>query len=225
MAIAQAIEAAERDGSADPLVMPPTVGGGTIGAVRAFLAVVPPLRVLEHLDDHLQPRRDADGVSPSWRWTRPEHLHLTLAFLADLPDWRVEELVTGLTDWGARHTRMSMSLGQAGAFPAPDRAKVLWVGVAEPEVRQTLTEWSMALRGLCNHHGAPPDGQRFTPHVTVARSGRARCAGRWVQALDAYRSPAFDVTEVSLLQSHLGEGPGRTPRYEVVHQAQLALGG
>ena len=35
------------------------------------------------------------------------------------------------------------------------------------------------------------DGQRFTPHVTVARSTRRVSAGRWVQALDAYESAKF----------------------------------
>jgi 2'-5' RNA ligase len=42
-----------------------------------------------------------------------------------------------------------------------------------------------------------------------------------VQALDAYDSPAFEVGAIVLVQSHLGEGPGRSPRYEVRHRFAL----
>lgn len=173
------------------------------------------------LDAYLQPRRDAD-TDRDWRWSRAEQLHLTLAFLADVPDWQEEPLAEALTAWAARHAGLRMSLGTAGAFPDPGGAKVLWVGVPEEAARRELTAWAGQLRGLASHHGADVDGTRFTPHVTVARSGRRRAAGRWVQALDAYRSEPFDVAELHLVQSHLGEGPGRRPRYEVRCSAPLA---
>lgn len=188
--------------------------------MRCFLAVLPPPEVVEHLDDHLEARRLAD-TDRDWRWTRTAHLHLTLAFLADLPEWREEDLAAALDAWSARHRPLTMSFGQAGAFPEPGRAKVLWVGVTEPAAREELSAWAGQLRALATHHGADVDGQRFVPHVTAARSPRARAAGRWVQALDAYRSPSFTVTEVALVRSHLGQGPGRSPRYETLHEAVL----
>jgi 2'-5' RNA ligase len=77
------------------------------------------------------------------------------------------------------------------------------------------------LRDLASHAGADVDGQRFTPHITVARSPRRVKAGRWVQSLDAYESPEFLVEEVALIRSHLGEGPGRSPRYEVRESLRL----
>lgn len=188
--------------------------------MRAFLAVLPPDSVVADLDAFLQPRREAD-TEHLWRWSRPEQLHLTLAFLADLPDWQEEPLVEALTGWAARHPALRMSLGTGGAFPDPAQAKVLWVGVPEEQARQDLTAWAGQLRQLANRHGGDVDGMRFSPHVTVARSGRRRTAGRWVQALDSYRSASFDVTHVHLVQSHLGEGPGRRPRYEVRASAEL----
>lgn len=188
--------------------------------MRAFFAVLPPTEVLEDLAAYLEPRRDAD-TERVWRWTRTQHLHLTLAFLADLPDWREEELIASGEEWAARQHPVRMSWGRAGAFPDPGAAKVMWVGVTGEDARQELVGWSRALRDQANHAGAEVDGQRFTPHVTVARSARRVSAGRWVQALDAYESPEFVVSEVALVQSHLGEGPGRSPRYEVRHTFTL----
>ena len=188
--------------------------------MRAFFAVLPPQEILDHLTTHLEPRRDAD-TERKWRWTRPEHLHLTLAFLADLPEHREEELAETATDWASRQHPVRMRWARAGAFPDPGAAKVMWVGVSDEDARRALVAWSRALRGLANHSGAEVDGQRFVPHVTVARSARPVRAGRWVQALDAYESPEFELDQLALVQSHLAEGPGRSPRYEVRHRLTL----
>ncbi|WP_256840187.1 RNA 2',3'-cyclic phosphodiesterase [Ornithinimicrobium faecis] len=189
--------------------------------MRAFFAVLPPQEIRDHLAAHLEPRRDAD-TERVWRWTRVEHLHLTLAFLADLPEHREDELAQAAAEWAARQQPLRMQWGRAGAFPDPGGAKVIWIGVTAEEVGRELSGWSRSLRDLSSHAGADVDGQRFVPHVTVARSARRVRAGRWVQSLDAYESPPFDVSEVVLMQSHLGEGPGRSPRYEV--RRTLSLG-
>lgn len=191
--------------------------------MRAFFALLPPEGVREDLTEHLQPRREAD-TERAWRWTRAEHLHLTLAFLGDLPEWREDDLVEAAAAWAARQQPVEMRWGTAGAFPDPGAAKVLWVGVLGAEADRALRSWSRALRDLASHVGADVDGQRFVPHVTVARSARKVLAGRWVQALDAYASPAFTASDIALVVSHLGEGPGRSPRYEVRHTFALAAG-
>lgn len=190
--------------------------------MRAFLAVLPPEEVIEHLHGHVGPRRDSDAAGDrDWRWTRPEHQHVTLAFMAALPDWCLDALVADGRAWAARQRPCPLVLGRAGAFPDPGRAKVLWVGVEPQPARAELARWSRALRDLASHAGAQVDGMRLRPHLTVARSGRPRPAGRLVQALDTYQSAAFTVTEVALVQSHLGEGPRRSPRYVVLERFLL----
>jgi RNA 2',3'-cyclic 3'-phosphodiesterase len=57
------------------------------------------------------------------------------------------------------------------------------------------------------------DGQRFRPHLTVARTRFPHDATSWVRLLDAYAGPPFEVTEVELVESHLGEGPRGRPRH------------
>ena len=42
-----------------------------------------------------------------------------------------------------------------------------------------------------------------------------------VQALDTLRTPAWVADEVALVASHLGQGPGGTPRYEARHGWRL----
>ena len=183
--------------------------------MRCVLAVFPPAGVVDDITGFLEPRRTATQGMP-WRWTRPGSHHITLAFMADYPDQRVEELSQGLDAWARRRAPLTMTVSGAGAFPNPERARVLYLGVpGEAAVR--LGEWSQQLRALVTHHGGSPDGMGFTPHLTVARANRGQRGGRLVQALDTYASAVFTVSEVALVESHLGER-----RHEVLHRASLS---
>lgn len=193
-----------------------------MGPMRAFLALVPPTEVIEQLDDVLAPRRDALAPRGEWRWTRPEHRHLTLAFLPELDDWREEDLVEAGQRWADRTAPARMSLRGAGAFPDPGAARVLWAGVDEAGPG-TLEHWARTLRALASRAGGRVDGTRFLPHVTLARSvGGPRAAGHLLQALDTVETSTWTADEVCLVRSELGQGPGGTPRHTVLHRWTLA---
>ena len=182
--------------------------------MRCFIAVTPPVDVVADIDRFLEPRRTATDGSP-WRWSRPTTYHLTLAFMADHPGHRIEELVQGLDEWAGRHAPLAMSIAGAGGFRGPERARVLYLGVPG-DAATTLGEWSGQLRALATHHGGSPDGTGFRPHVTIARTRRARNAGRLLQALDTYASREFIVDGIVLVESRL-----TTRTHEVLHRAAL----
>src|SRR5690242_15221806 len=96
-----------------------------------FVAVVPPARALEHLEDFLLARRDAD---PGFRWTTPEQWHLTLAFMADVDERRLDDMVDRLTRAAARRRPFSVVVTGGGAFPNVARAKVIYAGVQTDDV-------------------------------------------------------------------------------------------
>ena len=56
--------------------------------MRAFVAVLPSQEAVDDLDAFLDVRREA----AAFRWTRPEQWHLTLAFMAELPERRLDDL-------------------------------------------------------------------------------------------------------------------------------------
>lgn len=184
--------------------------------MRCFLAVVPPEEVRESIARFLEPRQLASATT-SWRWSPSRNHHITLAFMAEYPSGRVEELTAALDDWASRHRRVRMTIAGAGAFGSPARAKVLYLAVPPPG-GVVLGEWSEQLRALVSHHGGKPDGAGFTAHLTVARSRRGEQAGRLLQALDTYASDPFEITEAVLVESHPAEH-----RHEVLHRARLAM--
>ena len=180
-----------------------------------FVALVPPEEAVEDLDAFLEVRR---GAAP-FRWTTAEQLHVTLAFLAEVPDRSLDELVERLAAAARRRTPAAARIAGGGAFPHPDAAKVLWAGLDADA--DELARMAEGARRAAAAAGVAVDGQRFLPHLTVARLGRGQQVTRWVQLLDGYAGPSWVADEWSLVASHLGEGPGRRPRHEVVETLRV----
>jgi len=176
-----------------------------------FVAVRPPEPAVEDLEAFLDVRRE----QAAFRWTLPEHWHLTLAFLAEVPERVLDDVEERLAHVAGRHRATEARITGGGAFPHVGAAKVIWAGldVADPA---GLGHLATGCRAAAAKAGVAPDGQRFRPHLTLARTGRSVEATRWVRLLDGYRGPAWTVGEVALVASHLGEGPQRRPRYETV---------
>jgi 2'-5' RNA ligase len=186
--------------------------------MRMFVAVTPPTEAVEHLDDFLDVRRAVAG----FRWTPVEHFHVTLAFLAAVPDRALDDLVERLGRAATRRTAFSTAVAGGGAFPHPARRGV-WAGLDLDEPGATeLTRLATGARAAASRAGIAVDGQRFRPHVTVARLRVPEGVSSWVRLLDSYRGPEFTVDRVALVASYLGQGPRGRPRYETLETFTLS---
>jgi 2'-5' RNA ligase len=186
---------------------------------RMFVAVIPPEEVVEDLEEFLAPRREA----APFRWTLAEQLHLTMAFAAQVPDRSYEEMVDRLAEAAGRRSAMEARITGGGAFPHVGRARVLFAGI-ETDADE-LERLAVGARNALTVAGVEVDGQRFRPHLTLARMRRPIEATNWVRVLDTYNGPSWTIDEIALVASHLGEGPRRRPRHEVVETFSLGPAG
>lgn len=187
--------------------------------MRLFAAVIPPDHVVEDLDAFLAPRREAGP----FRWTLPEQWHLTLAFMPDVEERRLDDLVERLARAAKRRTAFRLRVGGGGAFPNAGRARVLFAGVDGNESARTeLSRLATGARAAASKAGAEPEGGKFRAHLTLARLGRPAEVSSWVRLLDGYVGPDWEVGELALVASYLGEGPRKRPRYEVLETNMLA---
>lgn len=186
------------------------------GSMRMFVAAVPPAEIVSDLAEFLAPRQDV--ADSGWRWSDPAQWHLTLAFLASVPERALDDLTDRLARAATRRAPIPLRVQGGGAFPHVGNARVLYGGLAilEESAAVELRRLAEGCRAAANRAGAPADGARFRPHLTLARRNRPVEATRWVRILDGYSSPPWPVTEVRLVESHLGEGPRGRPRHEVV---------
>src|SRR5690242_18896251 len=179
--------------------------------MRMFVAAVPPPEVLEDLEEFLSVRREA----AAFRWAVPEQWHVTLAFLADVPDRCYEDLVERLGRAARKRHPMRATIAGGGAYPHVGRAKELWAGV-DLDDREELRRLATGCRAAASKAVVEVAVDTFKLHVTHVRMGRHVEASVWVRLLITYRGPYFAIDEIALIASHLGEGPRKRPRYEVL---------
>jgi 2'-5' RNA ligase len=134
----------------------------------------------------------------------PENLHLTLLFLGEVPERRLEDI-----DLAFRQLRapgFELALAGVGLFGGA-KPRVVYVGAAEnPALRRLQAKVETAARGA----GFDLPARRFAPHVTLARLPE-RLAGRerleaFVAARGGYAAPRFAVEDFRLFRSHLAAG-------------------
>jgi 2'-5' RNA ligase len=104
----------------------------------------------------------------------------------------------------------TVRLAGAGAFPAPDRPRVVWLGIVEgaPELAALAEALSDQLAG----RGWERDERPFRAHLTLGRADGVPGAGRAVAALAdaaATLDAAWKVDRLVVFRSELGRGPAR----------------
>ena len=179
-------------------------------SMRMFIALPLPEAVKEDLSEFLQPRQEA---GPDLRWALPEQWHLTLAFLPEVAERHMDELLERLQRAVTRRKPLDLRLVGAGAFPHPANAKVLWAGVEHEG--QELMRLAGGVRAAGAKSGSAVGGGRFHPHLTLARLSVPADVTRWLRVLDPYSSPPWQAQEVALIASYLGQGRNGTARHEV----------
>src|SRR5947207_11448491 len=71
------------------------------------------------------------GFAPEVRWMKPEALHLTLKFVGEFPETKLDGLKAALA--GVKASPFDISFSGTGFFPTAKSARVFWVGVHADE--------------------------------------------------------------------------------------------
>lgn len=155
---------------------------------------------------------------PAVRWVPPERWHLTVLFLGQVDGAGQVRLERELA--GVAVPAFELRLAGAGRFPPRGRPAVLWVGVAG-QVAALAGLHDAVRRAARAARVGPAPGQRYRPHLTVARFRPPPPAGDvepGLRALAGYDGPTFPATRFTLVRSHLGP----SPRHEAVASWSLA---
>ena len=107
-------------------------------------------------------------------------------------------------------------LGDPSLVLVDTRATERWRGDTEPLERLSASCRSAAVRA-----GVEVDGSKFRPHLTLARANRPLELTRWLRVFDLYAGPSWQVEEIALVQSQLGQG---RPKYQLHETFALGVG-
>jgi 2'-5' RNA ligase len=160
-----------------------------------------------------------DGRS-ALKWIRPEHMHLTLAFLGDVDDGLVQSVVDAIGQ-PLQADRFAIVFGGLGVFPSRGAPRVVWLGVTTgvSEVHGVQREVAARVTRL----GIVLERRAFHPHLTLARWRSPRPSDRrhLVTADRADEVARIAVHNVSLIHSRLSPAG---PTYVSLCRAPLSCG-
>lgn len=109
------------------------------------------------------------------RWVRPELLHITVAFLGEVDEARLDA-ITAAFGRPIGQPPFEMRLGGLGIFPPRGAPRALWIGSqASEDVRgrgspaARLSDLRSEIVSRLARTGLQLDSRSFSPHLTIAR--------------------------------------------------------
>jgi len=118
-------------------------------------------------------RERVAGAAPSAqvRWVEPGNLHISIWFLGEVREPRVEALVAALK--APLDVRpFTLRVGGAGAFPPSGPPRAIWLGIVAG--REGLVAIHDRLRSRLMPLGFEPESREYSPHLTIARVKEVR---------------------------------------------------
>ncbi|MEK7252683.1 MAG: RNA 2',3'-cyclic phosphodiesterase [Actinomycetota bacterium] len=181
--------------------------------LRVFVAVPVPDEVRHRIVASL----DAVVDTIPGRVVRPGNWHVTLRFLGEIDDLGYDMLVSRLaeTDLGRKFRLRWAGLG---AFPHPERATVLWMGLDQGE--DALSTLAKTVDTAIDRAGFPPEDRPFNPHLTLSRLRPIEDVSALVATTAPFAIP-MEVDRVTLYQSLLGSSGAA---YQVLEEFPLTTG-
>ncbi|MEA3407774.1 MAG: RNA 2',3'-cyclic phosphodiesterase [Chloroflexota bacterium] len=177
-----------------------------MASIRTFVAIELTEEALDALG-RLQERLKQARGGGAGRWVRKEGIHLTLKFLGDVAEERVDEVCEAVRRACEGHASFSVTIAGLGCFPHTRRPRVLWAGV-EGEV-DTLCALQEAVEREMVALGFPKERHPFTPHLTLARIHREaraediRALGQMADKASSEQIGGMRVDAVSVMKSDL----------------------
>ena len=164
---------------------------------RLFTAIEVPPDVASRL-------AELRGGLPRARWVDPANYHLTLRFIGDV-DMVVAEEAAGVL---ARVSRAPFDVRISGVDTLGTRKPTAIVAKLAPS--PPLLELQAEHERLLQRIGLPPEGRKYTPHVTIARLDHAstREIADYLGLRGGFTAGPFPVERFVLFSSRNSVGGG-----------------
>jgi 2'-5' RNA ligase len=165
--------------------------------MRVFIAVDLPDEIRDALR-HVQ--RELHSLTTTLRWVAPESIHITLKFLGEVPEKRLEDVNAALT--GLTWKTFTVTVRGVGFFPGNRSPRVFWAGIEAPTMEGLAEQLDTRMQRI----GFEKENRAFRPHITLARAKNTRIDSAFVASVAEYvdhNFGSFTVDRVFLFKSTL----------------------
>jgi 2'-5' RNA ligase len=185
--------------------------------MRLFIAIVlsEPIReALAQAQAHLK------YAGADVKWVAKDNIHLTLKFLGEVPEGKLQQIKDALDEIGKSFTPFEISLAGLGAFPNISSPRVIWVGLDKgaAESADVAARVDEAMEGL----GFAKEPRPFAAHLTIGRVRSLKNKEALKEKITGYglRVTGYEtIYSIALFQSTLTP---KGPLYTRLHEAKFA---
>ena len=190
--------------------------------MRTFIAIELPQKIIGTLSA-LQ--NQLKNTQADVKWVAPENIHLTLKFLGEVDEKKIEKIIQALEETAKDSQPFSIRLCALGAFPKINFPRVIWVGIdaGDEETKNIAFVLEEKLQKL----GIPKEKRPFSSHITIGRVRSGINREKLVKELDILQGKGllqenleFLATKITLFKSTLTP---KGPIYEILKEASFQI--
>ena len=165
--------------------------------MRVFIAIDLPSPIRESLG---QIQRELKSLTDSVKWVAPESIHITLKFIGEIPEKRIDDINVALR--GFSWKAFTVKVRGVGFFPGTRSPRVFWAGMEAPTMKGLTEKLDTRMERL----GFDKEKRAFRPHITLARAKDNRIDSSLVLGATEYEDHnfgSFSVDRMFLFKSTL----------------------
>lgn len=181
--------------------------------MRIFIALDIPAAIRARMLEYAERAR---RLAPEAHWARTVGLHVTLKFIGEVSDAKVQEIKAALT--AVKAAPFAVKFENVGFFPLPTSPRVFWIGV---DGGPALRELAAAIDQATHELGIAKEERAFNPHVTLGHTGsgpgthhRLRPLASLLQSETAPQFGTMTAQEFFLYQSQPQRGGSKYTKLE-----------
>jgi len=137
--------------------------------IRAFIALELSDEARDELSRITGVLKDANA---DVKWVRPASVHLTLKFLGNIPEEKVQAIAARLKKIADTVPPFKIELDGIGVFPGWNRVRVLWIGVRDPGAH--AEDLAAGMEEAMTGEGFEKEKRSFRSHLTIGRVRTAK---------------------------------------------------
>jgi 2'-5' RNA ligase len=126
-----------------------------------------------------------------------ENVHLTLKFLGNTMEDKIDLISKRLSEVVSRHDRFNIKLDGYGFFPNEKNPRIFWLGVED--VDRKLVQLQKDIEEAMYRIGYEREGKPFKSHITLARIKSNKDIIRLVEGIKVLSEIKFEPMQVKYI--------------------------
>ena len=186
--------------------------------IRSFLAIELPDTLKFKISEYISALSDC---TENVKWVNSNNLHLTLKFLGNQPEDKINRLIPCLIQAGNAVSSFQLKTSMIGAFPNTRKPRVLWLG-AECDPKQNTQLLKNWIENTLEPIGLEKDDKKLKAHLTLGRVKYPEDYSSLWNYIEAhpFKPFSFEVKQFVLMRSILKPDG---PKYSVLQKFSLRV--